>query len=313
MVGATVLVGMLALGWMILKFAGAPITLLVSPRTTIHFIADRADGLSEGSNVTYKGMNVGQITHLTRLPDDQIRIDGQVLNKPPLPGNLKGVIRSTGLLGGGSAMALTLTNGKPEGQLAANQEIPATFAGLDLLPPEFADLATELRLTARQFRESNVVLHMDEQIQHLGKLIDSTQTFIDDPKVRKDIQDSIANLRTATEKANQIGDNLDKFTKNLDQLTSDTRTTIQKTQGHLDDLSKSIGDRLIQLAASLDQFQQIMQKINDGKGTAGQFVNDPKLYEALVDTTQELNATVKDLKRLVQQWEQEGVSLKMGK
>jgi len=42
-------------------------------------------------------------------------------------------------------------------------------------------------------------------------------------------------------------------------------------------------------------------------------VNDPKLYEAMVDTIQELNGTVKDLKRLVQQWEQEGVSLKMGK
>ena len=33
----------------------------------------------------------------------------------------------------------------------------------------------------------------------------------------------------------------------------------------------------------------------------------------LVLTTQELNATVKDLKRLVEQWEQEGVSLKVGK
>src|SRR5256885_2627357 len=108
MVGATVLAGLLALGWMILKFAGAPITLLVSPRTAIHFVADRADGLSEGSNVTYRGMNVGQITHLTRMTDDRIRIDAQVQNTPPLPANIKGVIRSTGLLGGGSAMALTL-------------------------------------------------------------------------------------------------------------------------------------------------------------------------------------------------------------
>ena len=57
----------------------------------------------------------------------------------------------------------------------------------------------------------------------------------------------------------------------------------------------------------------VLQKINSGKGTAGQLVNDPKLYESLVDSSQELNATIKDLKRLVQQWEQEGISLKMGK
>src|SRR5581483_6181602 len=177
----------------------------------------------------------------------------------------------------------------------------------------FAELATELRLTAKQFRESNVVLHMDEQLQHLGQVIDSVKGYIDDPKIRDDLKQSVANLRTATEKADKIGDNLDQFTQHLDQLSTETRGAIQKTQSHIDDISKSTGDRLVQLAASLDQLQQIVQKINQGKGTAGQFVNDPKLYESLVDTTQELNLTIKDLKRLVEQWEQEGVSLKMGK
>jgi phospholipid/cholesterol/gamma-HCH transport system substrate-binding protein len=313
MVGVTVLTALLALGWMILKFAGVPIALLVAPRMQVHFVADRADGLSEGSNVTYRGINVGQVTRLTRLPDDRIRVDAQVDDKPPLPANVKGLIRSTGLLGGGSALQLTLTSEKPEGQMAKNQEIPVAYVGLDLLPPEFAELAGELRLTARQFRESNVVIHLDEQIQHLGKVIDSVQGYIDDPTMRQDLKDSVANLRTATEKANKIGEDLDQFTQHLDQLSTETRTTIQKTQGHIDDLSKSTGDRLLQLSASLDQLQQIVQKINQGKGTAGQLVNDPKLYESLVDTTQELNATIKDLKRLVEQWEQEGVPLKMGK
>ena len=313
MVGVTVLTALLALGWMILKFAGAPITMLVSPRMSIHFICDRADGLSEGANVTYRGMNVGQITRLTRMEDDRIRVDAQIDDKPPLPANVKGVIRSTGLLGGGSAIQLAIVGDKGQGQLSKNQEIPATYVGLDILPPEFAELATELRLTAKQFRESNVVLHMDEQVQHLGKAIDSVQSYIDDPKIRKDLKDSIDNLRIATEKADKIGNNLDQFTQHLDQLSTETRASIQKTQGHLDDISKSTGDRLLQLASSLDQLQQIVTKINEGKGSAGQFVNDPKLYEGLVDTTQELNATIKDLKRLVEQWEQEGVSLKMGK
>jgi hypothetical protein len=40
-------------------------------------------------------------------------------------------------------------------------------------------------------------------------------------------------------------------------------------------------------------------------------MNDPKLYQSLVETTMELNATVKDLHRLVEQWEQEGVTLKL--
>ena len=313
MVGVTVLGALVALGWMILKFAGAPIAMFRTPRVPIHFIGDRADGLGEGGNVMYRGVNVGQIVKISRTADDRVRVDAQVDPQPPLPANVKGVIRFTGLLGSGSVMVLSLTDDKPSGTIQRNQEIPASFAGLDILPPEFAELATELRLTAKQFRESNVVVHMDKQVQHLGEVIDSVQNFIDDPKIRQDLKDSISNLKDTTAKASEIGDNLNKFTGDLNKLSTDTRSAIQKTEGHIDDLSKSIGDRLTQMAALIQQFQEITQKINEGKGTAGQLVNDPKLYEGLVDTTRELNATIKDLKRLVQQWEQEGVSLKMSK
>ena len=42
-------------------------------------------------------------------------------------------------------------------------------------------------------------------------------------------------------------------------------------------------------------------------------MNDPKLYQALVDSSRELNATIVDLKRLVEQWEQEGLHFKLAK
>ena len=49
------------------------------------------------------------------------------------------------------------------------------------------------------------------------------------------------------------------------------------------------------------------RKIDEGKGTAGALVNDPKLYESLADTAAELNLMVKDMRRLLAQWEQEGI------
>ena len=58
-------------------------------------------------------------------------------------------------------------------------------------------------------------------------------------------------------------------------------------------------------------FAAVAAKIDAGQGTAGQLVNDPKLYQSLVDSARELNATITDFKRLVEQWEQEGVSLKL--
>jgi ABC-type transporter Mla subunit MlaD len=81
----------------------------------------------------------------------------------------------------------------------------------------------------------------------------------------------------------------------------------------IDDLSKDLGQRLTQIAGILERFQSVADKIDKGNGAAGQFVNDPRLYESLVDTSRELNETVKTFKRLADQWEHEGVSLKLGK
>ena len=82
---------------------------------------------------------------------------------------------------------------------------------------------------------------------------------------------------------------------------------------HIDDVSRDVGQRLTQIAGILERFQSVADKIDKGNGAAGQLVNDPRLYESLVDTSRELNETVKTFKRLADQWEHEGVSLKLGK
>ena len=42
-------------------------------------------------------------------------------------------------------------------------------------------------------------------------------------------------------------------------------------------------------------------------------VRDPRLYDSLVSTANVLNEMMTDLRRLVQQWEQEGVSMKLSR
>jgi phospholipid/cholesterol/gamma-HCH transport system substrate-binding protein len=92
---------------------------------------------------------------------------------------------------------------------------------------------------------------------------------------------------------------------------TDARAMIHKTQDNLDRVTSQVNDRMMQLSKLLDTFQSISSKIDQGNGTAGMLMNDPKLYQNLVETTREMNETIADLKRLVEQWEQEGVSLKM--
>jgi len=320
-VGLTVLVAMLILGWMILQFGGELASPFTPKQFPIRVVSDRADGISAGSPVQYRGVAVGRVATVTR-GDDMVTvyIDALIDASPPLPANVEARIRSQGLIGTGAALALAVKEGEPSprGNLAAGATIEATYVGLDIIPPEFAALATELKLTAKQFRESGVIANVNEQIAKAGKMIDHAGTLLSDPKLREDLQLSLANLREITDKARRVSGNLEKFTDNLNQLSGETkdaltqaRGTIAKTEGHIDSIAAQFNDRMAQASTLLERFQSIAAKVDKGQGTAGQLVNDPRLYESLNATTQELAVTIKDLRRLVEQWEQEGVSLKL--
>ena len=210
-------------------------------------------------------------------------------------------------------MALDLTGPEPEGALKPGVTLRARFVGLALLPPEYSQLATELRLTAQQFRESQVVLHLDQQVVKAGQVLDNVNSLVGDPKLRENIQVALANIRQASETINKLGGKFDKIADDASATMGDVRTTVTKAGTNLDTISKQVSDRLQQISVMLDHFQSISAKIDEGKGTAGALVNDPKLYQALVDSSLQLNATIADLKRLVEQWEQEGLHFKLGK
>ena len=312
LVGATVMIALITLGWMILKFGDRPVRMFSQPSMPITFYGDRADGLGEGSNITYDGVIVGRVKNVKRPEDGKgVIISAEVDTKPPLPANVHGEVVMMSALGGTSTMVLAVDGAQPQGTLAGGAELRSRFLGLQFLPPEFADLARELKLTTAQFRESKLVMHLDEQVQKAGQVLDNANTLISDPKMREDLKTSMANIRQASETIKAMSTKLDKLSDDATTTLADVRTTVKTTGTNVESISKQATDRLEQISKTLDHFQSIAAKIDQGQGTAGQLVNDPKLYQAMVDSTRELNATITDFKRLVEQWEQEGVSFKL--
>jgi hypothetical protein len=55
--------------------------------------------------------------------------------------------------------------------------------------------------------------------------------------------------------------------------------------------------------------QETLTKITDGKGTTGRLVNDPRLYDGLLDLTKSLKDAADRLNLLVQKWQEEGLPL----
>lgn len=342
MVGIVVLAGLGTLAWMVLKFANRAATFFLTKGTNITVVAERADGLSEGSAIYYRGVNVGRVLDVVLADDQTVKIKAIIDKDRPVPSNVQGIIRTGNLLSASASIflepvrlvaeqvdpAATAPTSAPVRMLREGDELKATMpTGNALLPEEFNQ-------TLREAQERKLVQHVDEAVVTIreqaikaGELMDSIRDLAGDEKMRGDLRAAIANIRLATEQANKIAANLDRFSTDLNGLSKqasetmtevqatvgDARRTIDKSGRQIDEVSRNINSRIDQIGKLLEQFQSIAAKVQRGEGTAGKLVTDGRLYESMADTAAQLNLMVAELRRLVQQWEEDGISFKMGK
>ena len=313
LVGVVVLGSLVMLGWMIIRFGGSLGELFGGETVPVAFVSSRADGLSEGSAVFYRGVSVGRVVSVTLDGSkSDVMIKAAVDKDKNVPADVSAVIRQTSLLGSGSAIVLTANSDAPGGpELEPEQKIAATFAGLDLFPPEIGNLTKELADLAKKIRDEKLVENINQQVTRAGNLIENADKLVGDPRMRTDLLASVENVRKTTDRAAKLMEDVAKFTSKLDGITDKSSKALDTSQAAIEDLARQSKAQLVEVAKLLQEANAITAKINAGQGTAGQLINDPKLYRNLVDTSELLTVTVKDLDRLLKQWEQEGVSLKL--
>jgi ABC-type transporter Mla subunit MlaD len=93
------------------------------------------------------------------------------------------------------------------------------------------------------------------------------------PRDAPGLKASLKNTRTASEKADRIGGNLETLrgiAKDATATVNDVRSTVHTTQGQILDVSKQASDSPERVSRMLDRFQSIAdEKINNGRETAG--------------------------------------------
>lgn len=320
LVGLTVLVAMLLLGYMILRFGDAPARLFISDRIPVQLTVDRAPGVNDGSPVYYRGVSVGRVSNIHLSPDQaEVIINARIQADVSIPANVVGLIRTQGVIGASAAISLELpANQLPTGRLAANDKIAAQYIGLEVLPSEFTTLAQELTALSHELRQTQIINHTDEaivslktQIDHTGKVLDSIEAIVADPQVQQNIKDSVDAIRQTSQSAQRITSQLEKTSQTIDTLADHAQLTLEKTNASIDTITAQLSSRLEQTSQILANIQSISSKIDQGSGSAGLLMNDPRLYQSLVESSNELTDLLKDARRLVQQWEQEGAALRL--
>ena len=340
LVGFVVLASLGVLAWMILKFANQAATFFLTKGTRINVIAERAEGISEGSAIYYRGVNVGRVLAVSLADDQKVLIRAIIEPDRPVPANVEGIIRTGNLLSASASIFLEpvdevraqvdpAATAPTRGTVPLIQEgaiIKATMPGGNALLPE------EFNQSLREFQERKLIQHVDEAVVTIreqaikaGQLMDSIREITGDDQVRGDLKKAINDIAQTTEQATRIANNLEKFSERLNGLSEeasgtiteiksavgDARKTMDTTGQQIDATSRNVNDKIDQIGKLLGQFQSIAAKTQRGEGTAGMLFNDPRLYENMAATAADLQLMVADLRRLVQQWEEEGISFKM--
>lgn len=298
-VGIFVLIALASLVWLIFIFGDLPVVISKARSYEIYVQFPRAPGLQPNTPVQFCGYQIGRVVTVeppavfkdaeTGKSYYQVRAVFAIQKKyRDIPSNVKIVLMRRGL--GSSYIEILHDPDKP----VAEPKDPNR--------PETAFLVNGMLMegttgTASEFFPEETQAKLDELVTSLNKLAKSADEIIGNKENQQNLRQTLANLR--------------EMSKEATDALRDFQTLSVSGKENLDRVSDSLVNTSDQLAEAARQMQLILEKANRGEGSAGKFINDARLYENLMDTTEELNSTLGQFKELMVKWKKDGIKLKL--
>jgi ABC-type transporter Mla subunit MlaD len=244
-----------------------------------------APGVQKDTSVRFCGYQIGRVTDVmapqirrdfnTGLEYHQtvvvLSIDKEYFN---IPSNVEVKLMTRGL--GSSYIELTVDPALP-------------LVPRDPNRPETEYLVSEMWLQGStgmtsEFFPAESRERLDELANNLMALVKNVNDILGDKDNRQNIKTTLANLSEASKQA----------THTLKEFQEFSAAGVSMSE----ELSKTIA-----------QLRVILEKINEGQGTAAKLVNDGRLYENLLENTQQLQMLLEELMPVIEKLKEEGLSL----
>lgn len=338
MVGLFVLVGLGALGALVILFGHAPGTLAGATGTPLHIHFPSAAGIRSGNMVTIGGLPVGRVLGVDFIDPKKFSagVDAIVViqSEYQIPDGSRAVTTEPGL--GAGRPPIEIIPGPPGGKpLAANAVIQGTVMSavaqfipenvvntLDKTTAQIGEAAAALtpvlndmhelllkRTPADVDRPGGPQGNLFSAIARLDTSFKNLNTVIGDPAVQSQVKDSIANIKDSTEglkaavadvrtAAKQAPELVDQWTN----LAKTTQVAVEHADGQIADVGRRAGQTLDTLSKVGDNLYQITDSINRGEGTFGALLRNGKLYDALTLTVERLGKAFEEFEGLVKEW-----------
>ncbi len=288
-VGATTLITIIVFIWLYNFLKGKD---FFKNSAYYYAIYEEVGGLAESSPVEVNGYKVGVVQSIDFLDAEsgKLLVVFSVNRDFKLPRMTVAEILPLSLLGG-MKVQFVYGNG------------PGTYSEGDTIPGRLAESiidVVETELIPVKDRITNLLTVLDSVIGSVDEIMDED--------FKKNLGGTMANLNNTTGSLGKILgsketelkatiDNLNKFS----QMLSDNSGKMNNTFSNLESISDTLAAADIygsvqKLKSSLEEAAVLMDNINSGKGSAGQFMTNDTLYTNLTNSLESLNAFLVDLK-----------------
>ena len=268
--------------WMIFVFGELPLIVTKHRSFDVFVQFPNAPGIQKNTPVRYCGYQIGKVfsveppdrlVHLvTRKTMNQVKVGLAIENKfeYTIPINVDIYVMKRSM--GSSYIELIDPAEELEGFIT--REIEKTFQGGTGSSTEFIPKEVQEKLKVLVERISTLAIDLHE--------------IVGDGQNQKNIKLSLENFAAAADQVEETFKSIQTF--------SDT------SQDTLSSVSAGLNDTLKQVRVTLSA-------INEGDGTAGKLVNDPGLYENLLEASKELQVTVEQMKLLIIESREKGIKI----
>lgn len=253
---------------------------IFSNNNTYYIIYDNMGGLTSESEVTIKGIKVGEVT-TTRLKKEEnntykIIVTVQINKKIKIPNNTKAVIKKN-----------ILNKSSIELELNSNIQETGILTNHSTIPGQIIDKGLD-----------SLLGNSDPMVKQLHNTISNMNLFMDNLlKSQTNINYIIANLKSITESTKQLLE-LDKngkrITKIMESLSSE-KSGIPSITQNINKLTSHIADS--QINEILKNMLEISNAITNKNGLIGKSIYDQEVYNNLNETILNLNSLIKKIKK----------------
>jgi phospholipid/cholesterol/gamma-HCH transport system substrate-binding protein len=308
-----------------------------------------ASGLAKASRVTYNGVSVGSVDTAEILPPEvggveltlklrssaaiprkaNVAIDKGLIGDASLDfvvpkglsaSELADVLKPGDVFEGGSPASLfdklVKSLDEPLAKLAKTTDRIDHLADVYAKVGEKLDDALEPRSLADV--KAGKAPNLRSLLERIQTTLDNADQIIGDGELKNQVKSIMAKADATMTDAKELASSLRKTAGKVDSAVDSADATIKRVDGatqtvqeKLVKISDAASETLSKAQAAADKLATALDTATSGKGSLGQLMNNPDLYNSLKDAAARLDKALAEVQTLAEKFRTEGVKLRL--